>query len=249
MLSVLGKLAEAQPLLRQALETARAIGDRRLTATVLFQLGFAGTSVGDFAGARAQLAEALRLAKVLGAGVLEASIGFAVAQNEYLAGDPAAALRLIDDVLANYDSLNSAGTVPSIAWGLADKATYLIALGGYAEARVHAKEALERARGLQLLFVIVRSLQHLGVVAVLEPRVDVQLSAAEYAVTARLFGFVEARLTSLGALEDLEHRHYQDALTVLRDALGASEITRLMASGATMAEDEAIEQAHALELA
>ena len=105
------------------------------------------------------------LRNILGAAVLEASIGFAFAQNEYLAGDSEAALRLIDDVLADYPSRNSAGMVPGIAFGLADKAMYLIALDRCDEARVQAQEALARARALQLAFVIVRSLQYLAVAA------------------------------------------------------------------------------------
>ena len=123
------------------------MGDRRLTATVLFQLGFANTATNDFLTARTYLADALRLAKLLDSTLLEASIGVALAQNEYLAGDPAAALRLIDEVLANDPSRNSAET--GIAWALADKSTYLIALGRYDEARTNAKETLECALGLQ----------------------------------------------------------------------------------------------------
>ena len=242
MLSVLGRPSEAEALLGEALEGARAMGDRRLTATVLFQLGFANTATNDFLTARTYLADALRLAKLLDSTLLEASIGVALAQNEYLAGDPAAALSLIDEVLANDPSRNSAET--GIAWALADKSTYLIALGRYDEARTNAKETLECALGLQLTFVIVRSLQHLAVVTLL-PQVE-DLGPVEYAGVARLFGFVEARLTSLGALEDLEHQHYHRALTMLRDAIGAEEVAKLMAAGATTTEDEAIAQAHSL---
>jgi hypothetical protein len=38
-----------------------------------------------------------------------------------------------------------------------------------------------------------------------------------------------------------------DALELLRSAIGQQEHTRLMASGATMTEDEAIEEVHSLE--
>ncbi len=246
MLSVLGRPADAVALLHQALDTARTIANRRLTAVVLFQLGFTNTALGDFTAARAYLAEALSLANILGAAVLEASIGFAFAQNEYLAGDSEAALRLIDDVLADYPSRNSAGMVPSIAFGLADKAMYLIALDRWDEARVQAQEALARARALQLAFVTVRSLQYLTVAALLKPGVE-NKRTADHASAARLFGFVEARLTTFGALEDLEHRHYHGALAVVRESLGINDVTRLMAIGASMTEDEAIAQAQALE--
>ena len=65
-LVLLGRATEAEPLLRAALESARALGDRRLTAKVLMLMGWSRSAVGDFAGARAYLTEALGLTKILG---------------------------------------------------------------------------------------------------------------------------------------------------------------------------------------
>jgi hypothetical protein len=81
----------------------------------------------------------------------------------------------------------------------------------------------------------------------LQPQVESEPTAVEHAGAARLFGFVEARLTALGGMEDLDRPYYQSALDLLREALGADGLTRLMATGTTMTEDEAIAQAHALD--
>ena len=68
------------------------------------------------------------------------------------------------------------------------------------------------------------------------------------AAAARIFGFVDATLAKhqipqkYGLVEE-----YDRALDVLRAAIGAEELTRLMLAGATMNEEEAIQQAHAFD--
>ena len=65
---------------------------------------------------------------------------------------------------------------------------------------------------------------------------------------AQLLGFAATRLNELGFPEvyalPLECNR---ALSVLRDAIGADELSRLMATGATLTEDAAIDLANALE--
>jgi hypothetical protein len=103
------------------------------------------------------------------------------------------------------------------------------------------------ARSFQLVFMICRSLQHLAVVALLR-QVQGEATSLDYAGAAPIFGFVEARLTALvGGVENLDRKYYQGALAVLRETIGADELTRLMAIGATMTEDEAVARAQALE--
>ncbi len=247
MLSVLGRPAEAEPLLREALEAADTIGDSRLRANALLGLGLVRTEVADYSGAGAYLTEALGLAKVLGAAILAGSVAILLAQGEYLTGNAETALQLIEDVLEDYRSLNASGIVASIVYPLTDRATYLIALGRYDEARVQANDALALARDAQLVFAVARSLHQLAVIALLGPQAEHVPVAMRYAGAARLFGFVDARFASLGSLEDLSREYYQGALALLRVAIGADELTRLMATGARMTENEAVAQAHALE--
>ncbi len=246
-LPTLGRTAEAETLLQEALGTARALGDRRLVAEVLQNLAVARTVAGDFAGARVCLAEALGIAKVLGAELLEASIAVTLADHEYDAGNPETALRLITDVLATYRSL-SYSTSRGITIALGLMVIFLVALGRYDEARMHANEALQRARELRMEAVVVISLQHLALVPILRPRVERRSMSSQYASVARLLGFADARLTSLGFSEVyVLHHRYDRALAELRDSVGAQDLVQLMAAGATMTEDEALEQARGLD--
>jgi non-specific serine/threonine protein kinase len=245
-LVLLGRTEEAEPLLREALEAARILGDRRLVAEVLQVIGWIRSALGDFAGARAHLTEALGLAKVLGAEFFAASVAASLAENEFDAGDPEAALRLTVDVLATHRALNSSPTTPGIAATLANMATYCVALGRYDEARAHANEALELAHGLRLVALVALSLRHLALVAMLRPQAERRRDSAEYAGAARLFGFLDAHITAVAPAEYGLQQEFDRALAVLRDAIGAADLIDQMAVGATMTEDQAIEQARAL---
>jgi|HubBroStandDraft_4_1064222.scaffolds.fasta_scaffold00715_5 predicted ATPase/DNA-binding XRE family transcriptional regulator len=247
MLAMVGEYQKAEPLMRDALEAADSIGDRRLRASTLFWLGVARMGVANYAGANTFLTEALGLAKLLGADILGVSASTALALNEYLTGNAEIALRLIEAVLADYRSMNALGIIASSAYLLTDRTTYLIALGRYDEARVQAQETLALGRDSELAFVIARSLQQLAVVALMGPQVKASPTEGRDSEIARLFGFAEARFTTFRSSEDTSREYYQSALAVLREAIGADELTRLMAIGATMTEDEAVAQAQALE--
>jgi predicted ATPase/DNA-binding XRE family transcriptional regulator len=245
-LVLLGRAAEAEPLLREALEAARALGDRRLAANVLQVAGWARSAAGDFAGARVCLTEALELARALGAEFLAASVAASLAENEFDAGDSEAALRLSVDVLATLRALNSSPTAPGMAATLTNMATYLVASGRYDEARTHANEALELARGLRLVALVSLSLRHLVLVGVLEPPPQGRHSTARRAAAARLFGFLGARLGTVAPEEYGLQHEYERAQELVRDVIGGRELESLMANGAAMTEDEAIDQARAM---
>ena len=239
-LAYLGRSVEAEALLLEALASARSLGNRRLEADVLQKISWARSAVGDFAGARAYLTEALVLARVLGAESFAASVTISLADNEFDAGDPETALRLTVDLLAT-PALSS----QSLAFGFVNMAAYLIALRQYDKARARANEGLELAYGLRMVALVAISVERLALVAVLRPQAE---GRRNYTGAARLLGFVEARRAELGISQDHGLRHeYDRALIVLRDSIGADELTDLMAAGATMSEDEAITQAYALE--
>jgi hypothetical protein len=67
-------------------------------------------------------------------------------------------------------------------------------------------------------------------------------------IIARLFGFTHSREVTLGMATDSSRREYDRALAVLRSVLSSDDVTDLMMSGAMMTEDEAVAQAHSLEL-
>jgi tetratricopeptide (TPR) repeat protein len=245
-LGLLGRTTEAEPLLRASLEAARTLGRRRLTATVLMKMGWSRSALGNFAGARAHLTEALGIAKSLGDELFVASVASSLADNEFVAGDPEAALRLTVDVLATLRAMNSSSAMPGMVVTLTNMATYQVASGRYDEARAHANEALELARSLRLGALVTLSLRILVLVAMLKPQVEGKPTSAEYAGAARLFGYLGARLSAVEPERYGLQHEYDRALTVLRGAIGADALTHLAAAGTTMTEDEAIGQAYAI---
>jgi tetratricopeptide (TPR) repeat protein len=146
-LVILERFAEAEPMLREALDVARRLGDRRLAAGALRWIAQAQSLVDDFDGARATLAEARGLAKAAGADFLAASLTASLSSNEYDAGNVEAALALTADAITTYHALGSSA-LTDIATNLAQVAMFLIALGRFDEARATAHEALEMAHDL-----------------------------------------------------------------------------------------------------
>jgi Arc/MetJ family transcription regulator len=64
------------------------------------------------------------------------------------------------------------------------------------------------------------------------------------ALAARLLGYVDARLAALEALRyHTEQQEYDAMLPALREALGADELSKLMAEGSTWSEDQAVAEA------
>lgn len=219
----------------------------RLTAVVLRTMGLIRTLLHDFAGARACFSEALALAKLSGAELLAATTAAACAENEADAGDAETALRLMTEALAAYRAINYS-EARHVTSAVASMAQYLIALGRYDEACLHANEALELAQATQMGTMVDASILYLALAAALRPPTEGKHVSENYTGAARIFGFVAARLAEIGIPEvyflPLERNR---ALTVLRDAIGTDQLTRLMAAGATMTEDEAIAAARALE--
>jgi hypothetical protein len=83
-------------------------------------------------------------------------------------------------------------------------------------------------------------------VPVLKPHVDGRPTIAEYEGTARLLGFLGVRLRLIEPEKYGLQREHDRALAALRVAIGADDLRHLMAAGASMSEDEAIDQAHAI---
>ena len=121
---------------------------------------------------------------------------------------------------------------------------YLIALGRYDDAEERACEALALARELQQDVLVAWTLQHLGAIAALRPQVSTQDAPRAYARAARILGFVDARLEAIGSAKMyIYEQAYDRAVTVLREALGADAVTKLMGEGAKMTEAQAVEEA------
>ena len=85
------------------------------------------------------------------------------------------------------------------------------------------------------------ALQHLGAIAALRPRSAADLRHTGYEQAARILGFVDARLAAMGSARAEEQQEYDRVLNLLGDAVGADALGKLMAAGAAMTEEQAVE--------
>ena len=240
----LGSTDEGEALERDALEAARALGNRRLALNALLGLGVARANARDFAGSRARLIEARELAKVLGADSYAAPIAVNLASTEFESGDPEAALRISIDLLATHRASKPAPHLAeTLGAAYCNTAGYLIALGRYDEARAQANEALEFGRGAGLTVFVALSLWHLAAMVLRFP-IEGRRTSADCRVAGRLLGFVGTSRKTLGF--DADDSEYDNAVALLGEAVGTEESMQLLALGATMTEDEAIAQAQAV---
>ena len=238
----LGERVEGERLLRSALETARALGDRRLTIHALQGIGYIRSALGDYSGACAAFGEALDIANAAGDATFMVVLTLALASNEFNAGDPATSLRLVDDLLATHRRRNTLSSIPieTLYTAQLNTSECLTMLGRYDEATARAKEALHLARQAVMPADVASALSRLTLNA-LARHPDIGGDTKRLWDMTRLLGFVDVCRERYG-IASLEPELGR-ALESLRDALGSDKVARLMAAGAAMSEDEAVEQA------
>ena len=238
----LGRVAEAEPLLQDALTFARSIDNRQLLGFVLTAVAAAKSLEGNFAQARAFNAEALAIYEELGAGRAAArTIAIDLAELEFLAGDTEAARRLAADAV---DRQLALGDTNAAACTLGNLAAYLIALERFEEASDHAHRALELARERQLNVVAALAIQHLAAAAALRAHSLAERKRVVQLQAAALVGFVDARLAELGSLRGHtdEQEHDRLVATLKRD-LGNGSFSAAAAEGASFTVPAALEAA------
>jgi predicted ATPase len=237
----LGRIEEATTLLRQALTSARMLGNRRLVACVLRNLGYASSVEGDCDAARDYVAEAVPMYEAIGASLSAALARDDLGECEFRAGNAELAFQLGTDALATFRAVDNQRFVSSV---LSSLAAYLIALGRYDEAEERAREALALAREQQQDVLVAWTLQHLGAIAALRPHSGSYGAFDAYARAARILGFVDARLQAIGSAKMYIYEHgYERAVAGLREAIGTDAVTSFMAEGAAMTEQQAIAEA------
>ncbi|MGH7754775.1 MAG: BTAD domain-containing putative transcriptional regulator [Vulcanimicrobiaceae bacterium] len=240
-LVVPGRPEHGEPLLREALESARALGRNRLAGEALISLAYARSMGGDCAGARATYSEALALWSALGSERGVARAAGNLAEAEFLAGDADIALKIASDAVG---IARAQDDLLLVTWMLANMAAYLVALDRYDDARTHAREALEIARRFQFDMYVAWALQHLAAVAALEPHGDEAVTAQKRKRAAQLLGFVDARYAALASpREHTEQQECDRILAALRESIDPDALALLLSRGAAFAEDEAIEAA------
>ena len=241
-LMFLERVPEAKMVLNDALQRARELDSRRLLAYVIRLLGYASAIDGDPLLARSYVAEALSILEPLGNKLASAWALDDLGEHEFLSGNADLALRHATDALATFRTFSHAR---GIAAALRSSAIYLAHLARFDEAEQCARESLELARDGQWESMTGSSLQHLAAVAALRPRVDAEHAGKSRALAARIFGFCDAQLGETIGFRRFSNvdRQYGPVISALRESLGADAVAKLMAEGAAMTEEQAVEAA------
>lgn len=240
-LALFGDVGEGEALLLEALNSARALGARRLVSIALEDVAMAHQFAGDVTGARQLYGEALANARAIGDDSEAAVIAINLAEAEFRGGDAIAALRLVREAHSILHAFNERGAADAFC----NEAAYLVALHRYDEARVPADEAVACARDGQMWATLAFALQHVAAILALRPSLDQQF-IEDRRRAARLVGYVKSRLAVLKVLREYtEQEEYDAMLPALRDAIGAEELSRLMSEGETWDEDRAVAEAGA----
>jgi predicted ATPase/DNA-binding XRE family transcriptional regulator len=240
---------EARLVLGEALSDARKFGSRRDLTSVLRQLAQASADDHELASAHRCLGEAFRLLKaaqdregVAGATVDLANVTFA-------GGDAERAIRHLESALAMLNALAGESGTPSHlnAVVLGDLCAYLIFLDRHDEAERHAHDALDTALNLQFDFWVAQALETLSVLCAVRQRPKATIRE-KCMSAARVLGFVDAQLLATGSQRDQAAMtaNRERAVAALNERLGDEVVADLMARGADMTQDEAVDAAAAL---
>ena len=163
-LAATGKGSEGEALLQDALATAERLANRRLQALALSDLGTVRSRRKDVNGARRFYAEALALYVSLDLERPAASIAGHLAEVEFEAGDPAAALHRAEEARIGHAATRNRR---SEAADLSNMAAYLVALDCFDDACSYASQALEAAQDVRSPVLTAFVLQHVAAIATL----------------------------------------------------------------------------------
>jgi non-specific serine/threonine protein kinase len=234
---------EGEPLVREALESARALGDGKLIGNALENIAYARSMAGDLAQARGCIAEASAVREVTGnrSGVANAQL--VLAEAEFRAGNVDRACALVEPCVVMLRELRATRLLTP---ALLNWAAYLIACDRWDQARSAAQEALTLARETQRTIWPAWALQHLAAVAALAPD-GAGSGERTREQAAQLLGHVDARVAATASEREFtEQREYDRTCAALRATVGAERYVWLTAAGASLTEQQALELAAAI---
>jgi predicted ATPase/transcriptional regulator with XRE-family HTH domain len=238
----LGRSAEAEPILLEALTQLRQLRARRSLGYALRVMSQVCVANGDFTAARSHIAEALAIYKAIGAHNIAAiAAATDLADVELNAGNVELAFRHASDALPTLQAFDGIWSVITLNTMSACR----ISLADYDGAQAYARESLVISNELHSSRHVARSLQRLATVAALRAQSAHELRAEPYARATRLFGFVDACLAALGSPRDTlyDRQEYERAMAVLRNAMSSDQLANLMNEGAAMSQEQAIDEA------
>lgn len=237
----MGRVAEGEVLLREALAAFRTFGSPILTGAALENIAIARNAQGDPKGARAYYTEALAIFRANGAERLTASLASNLAEAEFREGSAEEALRLAEEALA---SDRRAIFSNRTALLMCNMAAYFISLGRYDDARLRAREALKISRDVNYEVALVWALQHLAAVAALRPQSDPDRARVDATRAAQLLAYTDARLNALEELREYtEAQEYERICAVLEKRFGTDELARLRGESGDWNEEQAVKEA------
>ncbi|MBV8531656.1 MAG: hypothetical protein JO104_10090 [Candidatus Eremiobacteraeota bacterium] len=229
---VLGEWAQGERLLKAALGAFRRTEARRSTSRALVSLALAREHADDVTGAIAFCTEAVETLKAIEGESGEVDHLSYLAELEFRAGDAEKALRYVFEALDRHRRLDRR---LDMIVDLSNAAAYLIALERYGDAASKARESLALAIAQNSTLWSAFAMQHLAAIAV---------QRGKAAASARLLGFVDARLAELGhRREHTEQQEYERAVAVLGGKLEGAELQRLMTEGRSWRQDRAAAEA------
>jgi tetratricopeptide (TPR) repeat protein len=231
---------EASAVLEEALHLARELGVRTpFTVACLLRLKALVTQ-DDIVAARGYIAEATAIHSALNHESSLASALLDLSECEYRAGNLELALEHATQSLAVAPEGNAFAEFTA----LHTISLYLTALDRYDEAYERARATLEQAKEYRCTVYVAWALGNLATTTVLRGGVEPERRAAVYELAARTLGFVDARLVTSGSARlPLLQPRYERVLDMLREAMGPQKVSDLMAAGAEMTEQQAVEEA------
>ena len=230
-LSRFGFYNDADLALEEALPLVRAHGSWRRIHLCLQVLAFNERERGDFEAASQLFREMRVVDRSRGDEYREMADIAQLAETEFGAGDSRQAIALAREALS---MLRDSADKYSPAAVLSNLSGYLLAAGEIADARSAGRQAIELCRASGFGTLVYPPLEKLALCAALSGAVP---------TAARLVGFTESIVRSLGPRDRIEKLSYDRLMTILGENLSSAELAELMAKGEAMSKDQAIEEA------
>jgi predicted ATPase len=237
----MGRVAEGEALLREALADRTASGSTRVGG-ILGDLAVARALQGDVAGARTLFAQASTAFQETADASKVTLNAATLAEAEFMAGNVEEALRLANEALASARALRRYHILAGI---LVNIAAYELSLSRYADAKAHAREALDiccdsPTDEISLIYAI----QHLASVSMLAS----DNGSRNVIRSANLLGYVDGRLEALEITrEHTELLGYTELLDAFwRGSMQKEELATHASAGKAWSEERAVAEARAL---
>jgi tetratricopeptide (TPR) repeat protein len=239
-----GRVADGATLLQQAVDAARGAGDRVTGGFAMLALAQAHSAAGDFV-AEGQVLRAALLEfddparSSVAANFWRMAVAQEEAEHAFAVDDPERAYERASEAIEIQRTLKHRG----LAATLVNASAYLVALDRYEEARALACEALALVADEPVGLVATYAILRLASVAAFSATAGAA-GDGDRARGARLLGFAQAWFARRKAfLWNTNRRAIERLRAFLGGTFGAAELEQLLAEGAALDRDAAVEEA------